>query len=89
MNKNNRTFRKQHYSSLYFYSSSICIDWGGEVPIPQGCDTKGILDQPVEKKNNPPILSNLGNRGLTPALPETHQQKNKQKKKHPFQLKSL
>lgn len=28
MNKNNRPFRKQHYSSLYFYSSSICIEWG-------------------------------------------------------------
>lgn len=83
MNKNNRTFRKQHYSSLYFYSSSICIDWGGEVPIPQGCDTKGILVQPVEKKKKTPILSNLGNRGLTPALPETHQQKKNKKKNTP------
>lgn len=52
MNKSNRPLRKQHYSSLYLYSS-ICIEWGERflTLIPEGCDTKGILVQPLEVKH--------------------------------------
>lgn len=86
MNKNNRTFRKQHYSSLYFYSSSICIDWGGEVPIPQGCDTKGILVQPVEKKH---LYCQTLETEDSPLHCLKLTSKKQKKRKHPSQLKSL
>lgn len=74
MNKNNRTFRKQHYSSLFLFFFYLYWVEG------RGSDSlrlwhKRHFGSTFRKKT--PILSSLRNRLLTPALPETHQQKHK------------